>query len=30
MRRDEFDHVIAAAANVIGEDEFVVVGAVLC
>lgn len=26
MRRDEFDHVIAAAANVVGEDEFVVIG----
>lgn len=26
MRRDEFEHVIAAAANVVGEDEFVVVG----
>lgn len=26
MRRAEFDHVIAAAANVSGEDEFVVIG----
>ncbi|HET8536119.1 MAG TPA: hypothetical protein VFL73_02965 [Solirubrobacteraceae bacterium] len=26
MRRDEFEHVIAAAANATGEDEFVVVG----
>lgn len=26
MRRHEFEHVIAAAANVIDEDEFVVVG----
>ena len=26
MRREEFEHVIAAAANVIGEDEFVVIG----
>lgn len=26
MRRDQFEHVIAAAANVIGEDEFVVIG----
>jgi hypothetical protein len=26
MRRDEFEHVIAAAANVVDEDEFVVIG----
>lgn len=26
MRLDEFEHVIAAAANVVGEDEFVVIG----
>lgn len=26
MRRPEFDHVIAAAANILGEDEFVVIG----
>jgi hypothetical protein len=26
MRRDEFEHVIAAAANVVNEDEFVVIG----
>ncbi|MDP9346960.1 MAG: hypothetical protein M3P44_14855 [Actinomycetota bacterium] len=26
MRREEFEHVIAAAANVIGQDEFVVIG----
>ena len=26
MRREEFEHVIAAAANVVGEDEFVVIG----
>jgi hypothetical protein len=26
MRRDEFEHVIAAAANVTGHDEFVVIG----
>lgn len=26
MRRNEFEHVIAAAANATGEDEFVVVG----
>lgn len=26
MKRNEFEHVIAAAANVIGEDEFVVIG----
>lgn len=26
MRRDEFDHVIAAAANIVGLDEFVVIG----
>ena len=26
MRRHEFEHVIAAAANVVDEDEFVVVG----
>lgn len=26
MLRAEFDHVIAAAANVVGEDEFVVIG----
>ena len=26
MRREEFEHVIAAAANVIGADEFVVIG----
>ena len=26
MRREEFEHVIAAAANIIDEDEFVVIG----
>ena len=26
MKRNEFEHVIAAAANVISEDEFVVIG----
>jgi hypothetical protein len=26
MRREDFEHVIAAAAEVSGEDEFVVVG----
>ena len=26
MRRADFEHVIAAAANIIGEDEFVVIG----
>lgn len=26
MKREEFEHVIAAAANAIGEDEFVVIG----
>lgn len=26
MRREEFEHVIAAAANVTGQDEFVVIG----
>jgi hypothetical protein len=26
MRIDEFEHVIAAAANVTGQDEFVVIG----
>lgn len=26
MQRDQFEHVIAAAANVTGEDEFVVIG----
>lgn len=26
MRREHFEHVIAAAANIVGEDEFVVVG----
>jgi hypothetical protein len=26
MRREEFEHVIAAAANVTGRDEFVVIG----
>ncbi len=26
MRRAEFEHVIAAAANVTGQDEFVVIG----
>jgi hypothetical protein len=26
VRRPEFDHVIAAAANILGEDEFVVIG----
>jgi hypothetical protein len=26
MRREDFEHVIAAAANVTGEDEFVVIG----
>ncbi|MDA0169195.1 hypothetical protein OJ998_08875 [Solirubrobacter taibaiensis] len=26
MRRSDFEHVIAAAANVIGEDDFVVIG----
>lgn len=25
MRRDQFEHVVAAAANVVGEDEFVVI-----
>jgi hypothetical protein len=26
MRRDELEHVIGAAANITGEDEFVVIG----
>ena len=26
MRRDQFDHVVAAAANITDEDEFVVIG----
>lgn len=26
MRREDLEHVVAAAANVVGEDEFVVVG----
>jgi hypothetical protein len=26
VRREQFEHVIAAAANVVGEDEFVVIG----
>jgi hypothetical protein len=26
MTRNEFEHVIAAAANVVSEDEFVVIG----
>jgi hypothetical protein len=26
VRREDFEHVIAAAANVTGEDEFVVIG----
>lgn len=26
MRRVDFEHVVAAAANVVGEDEFVVIG----
>jgi hypothetical protein len=26
VRRSEFEHVIAAAANVTGQDEFVVIG----
>lgn len=26
MRREEFDHVIAAAADIVGEDSFVVIG----
>jgi hypothetical protein len=26
VRREHFEHVVAAAANVVGEDEFVVVG----
>jgi hypothetical protein len=26
VRRDEFEHIVAAAANVTGEDEFVVIG----
>lgn len=26
MRREHFEHVVAAAANVVGEDEFVVIG----
>jgi hypothetical protein len=26
MRREDFEHVVAAAANVVGEDEFVIVG----
>jgi len=26
MDRDQFEHLIAAAANVLGEDEFVVIG----
>ena len=26
MRREDFEHLIAAAANVTGEDEFVVIG----
>lgn len=26
MKREDFEHLIAAAANVVGEDEFVVIG----
>jgi hypothetical protein len=26
VRREHFDHVIAAAANIVGEDDFVIVG----
>ncbi|MCP9488846.1 MAG: hypothetical protein MSC31_03115 [Solirubrobacteraceae bacterium MAG38_C4-C5] len=26
MRREDFEHVIAAAANITGEDDFVVIG----
>jgi hypothetical protein len=26
MRREHFEHVVAAAANVVGEDDFVVIG----
>jgi hypothetical protein len=26
VRREDFEHVIGAAANVAGEDEFVVIG----
>jgi hypothetical protein len=26
VKREQFEHLIAAAANVIGEDEFVVIG----
>lgn len=26
VRREHFEHVVAAAANIVGEDEFVVIG----
>jgi hypothetical protein len=26
MRREQFEHVVAAAANIVGEDEFVIIG----
>jgi hypothetical protein len=26
VRRDQFEHLVAAAANIVGEDEFVVIG----
>jgi hypothetical protein len=26
VRREHFEHVVAAAANIVGEDDFVVIG----